>query len=189
MGRARQVQVPAIPRWIFWPSVIVVLVTYVVPGIFSAYRAWVQVRSLELSVPRVEIHSGDTVRVRAVSWARTRVRFDLQLVQDDISRTLEARVIPDNPNPSIDPRWRRDSIVVVMTETLLSGYEPGAAIVRATAIGGPQWLRTPPPLIRETAVTLASPVAHRGRQETRSLQQGEQSSRSQWQARSIARSP
>src|SRR5688500_15517774 len=70
-----------VPRWIFWPVIIIVLVTYVLPGLFAAYRAWVQVRSLELDVGRVDIRAGDTVRVRAVSWARTRVRFDLQLVQ------------------------------------------------------------------------------------------------------------
>jgi hypothetical protein len=155
MGIARQWQKSGVPTWVLWPSVIFVLVTYVVPGLFSAYRAWVQVRSLELIVPCKEIRAGDTVRVRAVSWARTRVHFDLQLVQGTRSTTLAAHVIPDNHNPSIDPRWRRDSIVVVLTPRLLVGYDPGVDALRASAIGGPQWLRTPPPLIRETPVTLA----------------------------------
>ena len=144
-----------VPRWIVWLLVSIVLVTYVVPGLFSAYRAWVQVRSLELVVPRSEVRLGDTIRVRAVSWARTRVRFDLQLVQDARSRTLATRVIPDNYNASIDPRWRRDSIVVVMSQTLVAGYDSGAATLRANAIGGPQWLRTPPPLVRQLRVNLA----------------------------------
>ena len=138
--------------------VIVVLVTYVVPGLFSSYRAWVQVRSLELNVPRGEVRAGDTIRVRAVSWARTRVRFDLQLVQGTRSRTLAARVIPDNYNASIDPRWRRDSIVVVLTQALLAEYDRGPATLRAMAIGGPQWLRTPPPLVRKRQVNLSSGV-------------------------------
>lgn len=156
MGNARWGQKSAVPGWILWPSVVFVLVTYVAPGLFSAYRAWVQVRSLELNAPRSEIRSGDTVRVRAVSWARTRVRFDLQLVQGERARTLAARVIPDNHNPSIDPRWRRDSIVVVLTPALLEEYDRGPATLRATAIGGPQWLRTPPPLIRQRRVNLGS---------------------------------
>ena len=155
MITARQAPKSAVPRWILWPTVIVVLVTYVVPGLFSAYRAWVQVRSLELKVPRSEIRHGDTIRVRAVSWARTRVRFDLQLVQGARSETLAARVIPDNHIPSIDPRWRRDSIVVVLTQPLLAGYDRGPVTLRATAVGGPQWLRTPPPLIRQRQVSLA----------------------------------
>jgi hypothetical protein len=94
--------------------------------------------------------------VRAVSWARTRVRFDLQLVQGAKSTILASRVISDNYNASIDPRWRRDSIVIVMADTLPSGYHPGAAIFRATAIGGPQWLRTPPPLIQQRKVSLVA---------------------------------
>ena len=155
MGSVREEQKSAVPKWILWPSVIFVVVTYVLPGLFSAYRAWVQVRSLELKVQRSEIQSGDTVRVRAVSWARTRVRFDLQLVQGARTRTLAARIIPDNHNASIDPRWRRDSIVVVVTEAVLAGYDRGPATLRATAIGGPQWLRTPPPLIRQRSVNLS----------------------------------
>jgi hypothetical protein len=145
----------AVPRWVLWPVVIIALVTYVLPGLFSSYRAWVQVRSLELDVGGADIRAGDTIRVRAVSWARTRVRFDLQLVQGAKSAILASRIIPDNYNASIDPRWRRDSIVVVVTEPLLSEYEPGGAIFRATAIGGPQWLRTPPPLIQQRKVSLA----------------------------------
>ena len=156
MRRARQPHPSGIPSWIFWPSIILAVVTYVIPGLFSAYRAWVQVRSLELIVARRDIHAGDTVRVHAVSWARTRVHVDLQLLQGSRVTTLGTRIIPDNHNPSIDPRWRRDSIVVVLTPALLAGYEDGAAALRARAIGGPQWLRTPPPLIRETPVTVVS---------------------------------
>ena len=157
MVSARQTRTAAIPRWILWPSVIIVMVTYVLPGLFSAYRAWVQVRSLDLNVARSEIHGGDTVRVHAVSWARTRVRFDLELVQGARSSMLAERVIPDNHNASIDPRWRRDSIVVVITPDLLASYARGPATLRATAIGGPQWLRTPPPLVQQRQVSVAGP--------------------------------
>ena len=156
MASARQPHKSGIPTWVLWPSLVFVLVTYVAPGLFSAYRAWVQVRSLELTLPGNAIRPGDTVRVRAVSWGRTRVHFDLQLLQGDRSTTLGAHVIPDNHNPSIDPRWRRDSIVVVLTQPLLAQYGRGVATFRASAIGGPQWLRTPPPLIREMRVTLAA---------------------------------
>lgn len=127
---------------------------YAVPGLFSAYRAWVQVRSLELIAPRGAIGSGDTIRVRAVSWARTYVYVDLLLVQGSRSDTLATHEIPRNVNASQDPRWRRDSMTVVLTQPLLARYDSGAAIIRVTAEGGPQWLRTPPPLVREAAVQL-----------------------------------
>jgi hypothetical protein len=161
MVSARQFAKSAVPTWILWPSIVLVVVTYVIPGLFSAYRAWVQVHSLDLIVDRAEIRAGDTVRVRAISWARTRVHVDLQLVQGARSTTLAAHVIPDNHNPSIDPRWKRDSIVVVLTQPLLASYDRGPATLRASAVGGPQWLRTPPPLIRETPVILESTLPPR----------------------------
>ena len=154
MRAARQWHKSLLPGWLRWPSIILVLVIYVIPGLFSSYRAWVQIRSLELVVPGVEIRSGDTVRVRTVSWARTHVDVDLLLVQGASAETLAVHEIPKNHNASIDPRWRRDSIVLVLTESLLKKYERGAATLRATAVGGSQWLRSPPPLVREAAVQL-----------------------------------
>ena len=41
-----------------------------------------------------------------------------------------------------------------VTESSLSGFSPGAATVHVSAEGGPQWLRTPPPLVREVEVQL-----------------------------------
>ena len=154
MPVTRRRQERAIVGWILWPTLFVTLVLYVLPGMFSAYRAWVQVRSLDLIVPGTQIHSGDTLRVHTVSWARTYVYVDLMLIQGERADTLADHEIPKNHNASIDPRWRRDSIVVVLNSASLAGYHPGLATLRAIAIGGPQWLRTPPPLIREAAVQL-----------------------------------
>ena len=154
MHSARQPHEPALPRWIFWPSVFLFLVMYALPGLFSSYRAWVQVRSLELIAPRAQVRSGDSIRVRTVSWGRTYVNVDLLLLQGSHAETLAFNEIPKNHNASIDPRWRRDSIAVVLTQALLTRFDSGDATLRATAIGGPQWLRTPPPLVRERVVTL-----------------------------------
>ena len=140
----------------------VVLVTYVIPSLFSAYRAWVQVRSLELIVQRRELHNGDTVRVNTVSWARTWVNVDLILIQGRRADTLAWHEIAKNHNASIDPRWRRDSLTLVLTPALLAGYSEGPATVQARAIGGPQWLRTPPPLVREVAVQLTPSLLDAG---------------------------
>ena len=144
---------PAITGWVR-RLCIFLLAIYTVPGLFSAYRAWVQIRSLELIVPRKELHSGDVIRVHTVSWARTYVYVDLLLVQGSHADTLATHEISRNVNASQDPRWRRDSIALVVTPALLSRYDSGAATIRVTAEGGPQWLRTPPPLIRETPVQL-----------------------------------
>ena len=154
MRTDRQRHEPAAIRWIRWALISLVLVTYVAPGLFSSYRAWVQVRSLELDVPSRELRTGDTIRVRTVSWARTWVDVDLLLTQSTRTDTLAFHRIPKNHNASIDPRWRRDSIAVVLSQPTLAGYDRGPATVRAVAIGGPQWLRTPPPLVREAVVQL-----------------------------------
>ena len=142
-------------RWVQRLVIVLVLSTYVLPGLFSSYRAWVQIRNLDLIVPRKELGIGDTVRVNTVSWARTWVDVDLVLIQGKRVDTLATHEIPRNHNASIDPRWRRDSIIVVLTPSILAGYTPGPATIRAHAIGGPQWLRTPPPLVRESLVQLA----------------------------------
>ena len=70
------------------------------------------------------------------------------------SDTLAVHEIPKNHNASIDPRWKRDSMAVVLTDSQLAGFERGPAVVHVTATGGPQWLRTPPPLVREKPVRL-----------------------------------
>jgi hypothetical protein len=145
---------PLVPGWIRWPLITFVLVTYLLPGLFSSYRAWVQVHSLDLIVPSGDLRAGDTIQVRAVSWARTEVYVDLFLVQGRRADTLATHEIPRNHNASIDPRWRRDSMTVVLTPSFLAGYHRGPATIRAVAEGGPQWLRIPPPLVRETAVQL-----------------------------------
>ena len=145
-----------------WLIIGAVLVTYVLPGLFSSYRAWVQIRSLDLIVPSRELRIGDTVRVNTVSWARTWVDVDLVLMQGNRVDTLAIHEIAKNHNASIDPRWRRDSIIVVLTAPVLERYNPGTATFRAHAIGGPQWLRTPPPLIRESQVQLMPPTRPSG---------------------------
>ena len=45
-------------------------------------------------------------------------------------------------------------MAVVVTPELLGRFEPGAALVRATAHGRSQWLRTPPPEVREVAIEI-----------------------------------
>ena len=159
----------SLPKWIRWSLIALVLLTYVVPGLFSSYRAWVQVKSLELIVPSANLQSGDTIHVRAVSWARTWVTVDLLLIQGSRTDTLATHFIPGNHNASIDPRVRRDSIVLTVTPELFARYySRGPAIIKATAVGGPQWLRTPPPLVRQKAirfvkiVRLETPAGTRG---------------------------
>ena len=65
--------------------------------------------------------------------------------------------LPRNREPVFDPRPQHGSVVVTLTREMLAPLENGPAILRASALGRPQWLRTPPPTIREQPVTIARP--------------------------------
>jgi hypothetical protein len=137
-------------RWL----TIATLILFLVPGIFAGYRAWVQVRSLEMHVSSPVLASGSVVTVEAGSWARTHVTMRLMMLQDSRADTLMVHVIHANHVPSLDPRPRNARIEVTLGADVLARHHDGGARLVATAIGGPQWLRTPPPLVRELAVTL-----------------------------------
>ena len=62
-----------------------------------------------------------------------------------------------NREPVLDPKPRRDAVVVMLTPETLSRFRNGPAGLRAGAPGRRQWLRTPAPTIREQPATIARP--------------------------------
>jgi hypothetical protein len=81
----------------------------------------------------------------------------LVLLQGSVSRKLATAELPANDNPSYDPRSRTAAKTVAVSDDALAGFAAGPAVVRVTAYGNRQWLRTPPPVVKEIAVTIASP--------------------------------
>jgi len=59
-----------------------------------------------------------------------------------------------NHTASLDPRIRSAHLMVPIERELLAHFHPGDAVLRAHAIGGPQWLRTPPPKVQQIAVRI-----------------------------------
>jgi hypothetical protein len=137
-------------RWL----TIAVVVPFAIFGGFSGYRAWVQVRRVALRVPDHELRPGGIVEVDAVSWARTYVTVRLVLMQGAHAETLAVHRIPSNHQASLDPRTQAAHLLIPLTAERLARYRPGEAVLRATAIGGPQWLRTPPPKVDERRVLI-----------------------------------
>ena len=137
-------------RWIST----VVLTLYAFFGLISAYRAWVQVKRLDLRVSTRALVPGSSITVDAVSWARTTVTVRVELVQDGRRDTLQLVRIPSNHVASLDPRTRAAHVFIVFDANRLQRFHLGQATIRASAIGGPQWLRTPPPLIRTLPVVI-----------------------------------
>lgn len=123
-------------------------------AVISAHRALFQVQHLELTVTDPVLRYGTTVRVNARSSGRVPVELRLELIQQGHTETLAAQRIPKN-EPTFDPRWKRASVTFVMDPGLLAKFRSGPAVIRATGMGGSaQWLRTPPPTVREVAVSI-----------------------------------
>lgn len=157
---------------------LVVLGAYLVIGLISAYRAWYQVKSLDLkltgfgSVVRpndrraesvVGIMNGSVFEADLVSYARTHIDVRLELIQGGNVETLGFGTLPGNEWGFWDPRTRQRSFRGVLTNEVLSHFQSGKATLRATATGRHQWMRLPPPVVREMTIELPKTEAeHEG---------------------------
>ncbi len=120
----------------------------------SGYRAVVQVydASIELSSPM--LGAGSTILARYVTSGRTYVDANIELIQGSHKEVLAEMVILENHGFFYDFRPRRATLSTEITPEVLSRFASGDALVRVIAVGHPQWLRTPPATIRQTAVKL-----------------------------------
>jgi hypothetical protein len=126
----------------------------VVTALSSGYRAYYQVYDLQLHVAESELRGGSAVEVAVAGSGRTTIDVRVELIQGDRSETLAAQQVRGNEWASFDPRPRKASQKVLLTAEQLARFAPGPATVRATATGRPQWLRLPPPTVREEAVNI-----------------------------------
>jgi hypothetical protein len=127
---------------------------FVLLGSWSGYRAIVQVKSLEIRPIETAIRPGSTITVDAVSWGRTYVDVRLELVQGWHREKIGAQQIGTHAVPSLDPRWQRATLSLAIPPALLNRYHDGDAKIVATATGRSQWMRIPPPTVREARVTI-----------------------------------
>lgn len=135
-------------------ATVVFLVAFLSIGAVSTYRAWVQVRHLELRSDPV-LRSGSLVETDVVSSARNGIAVRLELVQGAHTETLDVLRLRGNEFGFFDPRSKQAGQRVSLTADHLARFEPGEAILRATGTGGPEWGRTPPPVVREMKVLIS----------------------------------
>lgn len=133
-----------------WPVLALCLVT----ALASGYRAYYQVLGLELQLTETTLGDGSAFQVALVGSGRTTVEVRVELIQGAHSETLAVQQVRGNDWASFDPRPRRASQRVLLTPEQLARFQNGPATVRATATGRPQWLRLPPPTVREAAVEI-----------------------------------
>ena len=143
-----------------WPvawlkrAVLLCLTLCFLTALVSGHRAYYQVRSLELQLAEPVLRSGSVIQTAVAGSGRTTVAVRLELIQGAHSETLAVQHVRGNEWAAFDPRPQRASQRVVLTPELLARCQAGAAKVRATATGRPQWLRLPPPVVRESAVEI-----------------------------------
>jgi hypothetical protein len=130
-----------------------VIVTLLVIGMVSSHRAYIQVRSLDLKAPH-SLSPGSTVETAVVTSGRTTVDVDVDLIQGTHSERLFRLHVPGSELAFFDPRTRHGSQNTTLTLEVLSKFQPGAARLRSVATGREQWMRLPPPTVRELDVEL-----------------------------------
>ena len=132
---------------------VLVIVALLGIGMVSSYRAWVQVRSLELSAPGA-LSAGAIVEAAVVTSGRTMVDVEVDLIQGTHSERLIFVHLRGNNLGFFDPRTRQAAGSATLTTDILSRFQPGRARLRAVATGRHQWTRLPPPTVREFDVVI-----------------------------------
>ena len=135
-------------------ATIALIAALLIIGAISSYRAYIQVQYLELRSSEQSLRPGSVVETVVVSSARTTIGVHLELIQGPHSETLDYLVLRGNEFGFFDPRSKSAGQRVVLTTVQLGLFQPGEALLRATAIGRPQWGRTPPPVVREMKVKI-----------------------------------
>ena len=140
--------------WILLPFVL----AHVILASYSGYRAIVQVYSVQLATDTPTLHAGSTIDVAVATSGRATVDADLELIQSTHGETLAVLRVPGHTNASYDPRTIHASQRVTLTSEQLARFHAGPARLRATANGRSQWLRVPPPVIREQVVEIGDAI-------------------------------
>lgn len=142
---------------VFQRVVLILVLLYAALGAYSVYRAWVQVRSLELRVVSDNVRPGIPALVEVTTSGVTMVDVKLELVQGNTHETLSTlRLVPAR-SPFFSPRVRQGTMMPAFTPEFLAHFQPGPAIVRATATGQKKWLYTPSPVTKEVPVVVVAP--------------------------------
>jgi hypothetical protein len=132
------------------------LTVHIVLALISGYRAIVQVYAMELRVPASDtLRAGSTVGMHIKTSGRAQATARLMLVQGSREETIGVRHVRGNIDGAYIPFPVRESLFVTVPAEVLARFEPGPATIRATGTGTKQWMRLPPPTVRERVLVLA----------------------------------
>ena len=134
---------------------LVVVVLWLPLAAFSGFRALVQVYDLDIRLTTTVLRPGAVVRAEVLTSGRAHADLVLELRQSTAVDTIGSLFVPGNDDGALDPRPRRGSLRVLLTQDHLARLTAGSVTVRATATGRHQWMRLPPPTISERRATIA----------------------------------
>jgi hypothetical protein len=100
--------------------VIIVTLLYAAVGAWSAYRAWVQVRALDLEVMSPTLRPGLPAVVHVVTSGRTPVDARLELIQGTHVEMLATMRIAGSRDGFFDPRARQGTMTPSITTEFLA---------------------------------------------------------------------
>jgi len=131
----------------------VVLAALFLIGIVSSHRAYFQVRGLGIKSDQ-ELVAGSNVSISLTTSGRTTVDVRVELIQHERSTTLFNMQLRGSELAFFDPRPRSAQNSITVTKAQLAGFEKGKAVIRATAVGRPQWGRLPPPTVTDFPIDI-----------------------------------
>ena len=120
----------------------------------SGYRAIVQVYDVDIELASAALRPGSPVAVRVVTSGRNPVDARLELVQAGRADTIGTLRVRANSGAFQDPRPQRAVLKAMIPPDVFQHFTPGKASLRAVAEGRSQWLRIPPPEVRQAAIDL-----------------------------------
>jgi hypothetical protein len=123
-------------------------------GVMATYRAYYPVSSVTILLPEATIRPGVGIRVDTVSSGRGPVSVQVEIIQGTRSATVAIDRVSSRRWAFWDFRWLRHSTYSVVRSSVLQHFTSGPAVVRATVVGAPAWLRQPPPVVEEAAAQL-----------------------------------
>ena len=132
---------------------LLVVGAYLAIGLTAGYRAYHQIKSVDLEAPTT-LRAGTSIKAVVVSYGRTFVDVQLELIQGQQTELLYTHRIPNNKWAFLDPSTLQVSITTMLTEAVTQKFQPGPATLRATATGLPQLGHVPPPMVSELVVEI-----------------------------------
>ena len=139
-------------------GLLVIVVIHLVIGAISTYRAYFQVHRLDVRASEV-LRDGSVIQGSVVTYGRTPVDVRIEIGQAECMVTVYEHHLAGNEFGFYDPRTKSASFSVLLDQKLIHKFESGPAVVRATTVGRHQWMRLPPPVVREVPVTIRSVAA------------------------------